>query len=59
MRWSAGVLRELGNVSSAFVYHVLERALAGHAPGGFWWLSAFGAGFSCHGALLEVESARS
>jgi len=55
MRWSTGVLRDLGNVSSAFIYHVLERALAGHAPGGYWWLSAFGAGFSCHGALLEVE----
>jgi alkylresorcinol/alkylpyrone synthase len=55
LRWSMGVLRDLGNVSSAFVYHVLERALAGHAPGGYWWLSAFGAGFSCQGALLEVE----
>ena len=57
MRWSAGALRELGNVSSAFVYHVLERALAGHAPGGLWWVSSFGAGFSCQGALLEVEGA--
>jgi predicted naringenin-chalcone synthase len=57
MRWSAGVLRDVGNVSSAFVYHVLERALAGHAPGGYWWLSSFGAGFSCHGALLEAEAA--
>jgi len=25
------------------------------APGGLWWMSAFGAGFSCHGALLEVK----
>jgi predicted naringenin-chalcone synthase len=57
MRWSGGVLRDIGNVSSAFVYHVLERALAGHAPGGYWWLSSFGAGFSCQGALLEVEAA--
>jgi predicted naringenin-chalcone synthase len=55
MRWSTAVLRDLGNVSSAFVYHVLDRALASHAPGGFWWLSAFGAGFSCQGALLDVE----
>jgi alkylresorcinol/alkylpyrone synthase len=53
--WSAAVLRELGNVSSPFVYHVLQRALANGAPGGLWWMSSFGAGFSCHGALLEVE----
>ncbi len=30
-------------------------ALADGAPGGLWWMSSFGAGFSCHGALLEVE----
>jgi hypothetical protein len=23
-------------------------------PPGLWWMSSFGAGFSCHGALLEV-----
>jgi alkylresorcinol/alkylpyrone synthase len=51
---SAAVLREFGNLSSACVYHVLERALAAGAPGGYWWMSSFGAGFSCHGALLEV-----
>jgi alkylresorcinol/alkylpyrone synthase len=34
---------------------VLERALAASAPGGWWWLSSFGAGFSCHGALLKVD----
>jgi alkylresorcinol/alkylpyrone synthase len=55
--WSASVLSELGNVSSPFVYHVLERALANGAPVGCWWVSSFGAGFSCHGALLEVEGA--
>jgi len=49
------MLREYGNLSSAFVYFVLEAALADRAPGGWWWLSAFGAGFSCHGALLEVD----
>lgn len=54
VHWSAAVLRELGNVSSPFVYHVLQRALAGGAPGGLWWMSSFGAGFSSHGALLEV-----
>lgn len=52
---SAGVLREYGNLSSAFVYFVLAAALADDAPGGWWWLSSFGAGFSCHGALLEVH----
>jgi alkylresorcinol/alkylpyrone synthase len=33
----------------------LERALASGATGGWWWMCSFGAGFSCHGALLEVE----
>ena len=54
-RYSAATLREYGNLSSAFVYFVLEAALADDAPGGWWWLSSFGAGFSCHGALLAVE----
>ena len=53
-RYSAAVLREFGNLSSAFVYFVLEAALADRARGGWWWMSSFGAGFSCHGALLEV-----
>jgi alkylresorcinol/alkylpyrone synthase len=51
---SAGVLLDFGNVSSPFVLFVLERALAQNAPGGWWWMSSFGAGFSCHGALLKV-----
>ncbi len=55
VRWSATVLREFGNVSSSCVYFVLQTALAEAAPGGHWWLSSFGAGFSCHGALLKVE----
>jgi alkylresorcinol/alkylpyrone synthase len=54
LRYSARMLRDHGNLSSAFVYFVLEDALRGDAPGGTWWMSAFGAGFSCHGALLEV-----
>ncbi len=54
LRYSAAMLREYGNLSSAFVYFVLEAALADGAAGGWWWLSSFGAGFSCHGALLEV-----
>jgi predicted naringenin-chalcone synthase len=55
LRYSAGMLREYGNLSSAFVYFVLAAALADDAPGGWWWLTAFGAGFSCHGALLRVD----
>ncbi len=55
VRWSATVLREFGNISSPCVYFVLETALAEKARGGLWWMSSFGAGFSCHGALLEVE----
>jgi alkylresorcinol/alkylpyrone synthase len=53
--YSARVLREYGNLSSAFVYFVLQAALAERAAGGWWWMSAFGAGFSCHGALLRVD----
>ncbi len=55
LRYSRDALREYGNLSSAFVYFVLEAALAERAPGGWWWLSSFGAGFTCHGALLAVE----
>ena len=36
-------------------YSSCKRALADAVPGGLWWMSSFGAGFSCHGALLEVE----
>lgn len=55
VRRSENVLREHGNMSSPSVLFVLEAALAENAPGGLWWMSSFGAGFSCHGALLEVE----
>ncbi len=54
VRHSTAVLREFGNLSSPTVYFVLERALHDAVPDGLWWMSAFGAGFSCHGALLEV-----
>ncbi len=54
LRYSTAMLREYGNLSSAFVFFVLQAALADDAPGGWWWLSSFGAGFGCHGALLEV-----
>lgn len=55
LRWSSAVLREFGNLSSPFVLFVLQAALAEKAPGGKWWMSSFGAGFSCHGAMLQVE----
>ncbi len=55
LRYSARILHDYGNLSSAFVYFVLQAALADQAPAGVWWLSSFGAGFSCHGALLAVE----
>jgi alkylresorcinol/alkylpyrone synthase len=55
VRWSEAVLRENGNMSSPSVLFVLQAALADGMPGGLWWMSSFGAGFSCHGALLEVE----
>ncbi len=54
LRYSAAMLRDHGNLSSAFVYFVLQAALADNAEGGWWWMSSFGAGFSCHGAMLKV-----
>jgi len=56
LAWSARVLSEYGNVSSACVYFVLKAALDEAARPGWWWMSSFGAGFSCHGALLEVRA---
>lgn len=55
LRRSAAVLEEYGNLSSASLFFVLQATLADSVPGGYWWLSSFGAGFSGHGALLEVE----
>lgn len=55
VRWSEAVLREFGNVSSPSVYFVLQNALNDSVPPGLWWMSSFGAGFSCHGAMLEVQ----
>ena len=57
VRHSTAVLREFGNISSPTVYFVLDRALNDSVPDGLWWMSAFGAGFSCHGAFLEVSAA--
>jgi alkylresorcinol/alkylpyrone synthase len=55
LRWSSQTLSEIGNVSSPFVYFALQKALQGHAPAGPWWVSSFGAGFSCHGALFDAS----
>jgi alkylresorcinol/alkylpyrone synthase len=55
LRHSRDALRRYGNLSSAFVYFVLEAALAEGAAGGWWWMSSFGAGFTCHGAVLAVD----
>jgi alkylresorcinol/alkylpyrone synthase len=54
VRSSAKILQEFGNLSSPSVLFSLQAALADTIPDGWWWLSSFGAGFSCHGALLEV-----
>jgi predicted naringenin-chalcone synthase len=54
VRWSEAVLAEYGNMSSPSVLFVLQSALADSVPDGLWWMSSFGAGFSCHGALLAV-----
>jgi polyketide synthase Type III len=51
---SREMLARYGNLSSPFVLFVLDEALRRNAPGGWWWMSSFGAGFSCHGALLKV-----
>jgi alkylresorcinol/alkylpyrone synthase len=55
LRWSSQTLRDYGNQSSASLYFSLQRALANHAEGGWWWLCSFGAGFTCHGALLRID----
>lgn len=54
LTYSREALRRYGNLSSAFIYFVLEAALS-EAPAGWWWMSSFGAGFTCHGALLAVQ----
>ena len=56
---SASVLQEYGNISSPFVLFALKEALSGNVPKGLWWMTSFGAGFSCHGALLEVTDGTS
>ncbi len=53
--WSSDILRRFGNLSSSSVLFVLRAALESGAPGGYWWMTSFGAGFSCYGALLHVS----
>jgi alkylresorcinol/alkylpyrone synthase len=52
---SAAILRRYGNLSSPSVFFVLEEALKTSVPPGHWWMSAFGAGFACYGAMLKTE----
>jgi len=59
LRCSAEVLHSYGNLSSASVLFVLERALQQALPDGYWWMSSFGAGFSCHGAFWAVSTPHS
>jgi hypothetical protein len=33
----------------------LEEQIKRDAPGGYWWMNSFGAGFSSHGILLKAE----
>lgn len=56
VRHSRRILNDYGNLSSAFVYFVLQAALADQPQSGWWWMSSFGAGFSCHGGLLKVTA---
>lgn len=55
VRHSAKILDEFGNLSSPFVLFTLKAALEDNVPGGLWWMASFGAGFSSHGAVLEVQ----
>lgn len=53
--WSESVWRAHGIRSNPSVLFVLQTALNNGTRGGKWWMSSFGAEFSCHGALLEVK----
>ncbi len=59
VRFSNRVMLRCGNLSSASLYFVLNEALTAEdgASDGMWWLSSFGAGFSCHCAFVEVNGA--
>lgn len=53
---SASILKEYGNMSSPFVLYVLKEQLDHDRAAGLWFMAAYGAGFSAHGALLNVSS---
>lgn len=55
VRLSSEILKTHGNMSSPFVLFVLKAALEREAHPGRWYLSSFGAGFSCHGAMIQVS----
>ncbi|MDA7620953.1 stilbene synthase [bacterium] len=52
---SRKLLEKYGNTSSPFVLMALEEQIKRNAPGGYWWMNSFGAGFSSHGILLKAE----
>ena len=52
---SASILQDYGNMSSPSVLYVLKEQLDQDPRGGLWFLAAYGAGFSAHGALLSVS----
>jgi predicted naringenin-chalcone synthase len=51
------ILRRHGNMSSPSVLFALQEALRNEAPrpGGDWWLTSFGAGFSAHSCRLSAD----
>lgn len=55
LKYSSEVLRTCGNISSPSVIFSLEHALANQHPPGKWFMAAFGAGITAHGAMLEVS----
>ncbi len=52
---SRAVLESYGNLSSPSVLVALEKHLASSQPGRHLWLTAFGAGFSCHCAEMTLS----
>ncbi|MDX6767366.1 MAG: 3-oxoacyl-[acyl-carrier-protein] synthase III C-terminal domain-containing protein [Candidatus Methylacidiphilales bacterium] len=49
---SEHILRDHGNMSSPSILFVLEEALKRN-PRGTFWLTSFGAGFTCHACRIE------
>lgn len=47
------ILHQCGNMSSPSVLFALEKAMSGDAANSYW-LTAFGAGFSCHACTLAA-----